>query len=615
MGHIFEYREKILTVIFRDLHSDYSKDAILQDYGHQCQDLYRDAVAVRRQVLTGIVLEGKSWLKKAKPRRRPLKDGAADERLAKFKEQDGSQQQKAEEEEDLPDPPPALMAPPEDCLRNIIIELKEALHEAEGGRAHRAEVQICHEEIARLSEFLQEQNKALNALEREINYFGKLWNRRVVFYRSLQRLSDDVVLPESLLDHSDSFNEKLEYEGVLMERLRNEEARQRYLQNLNISEDNVNPSDETEDHANICQICRGSLAQSINVAVTDCGHMFCKECLITWFRVKMKCPTCNCSLTWGAVHIVDPQMNQNESTHRNTKLKLKEKPSWIFPAPSKLPKTHGSYSTKVTMILKHIKYLTMKEPDFKCLVFSQWEEMLSIMARAFDSNDIEYVRFGTQSTDSKQRSEAPSRFKNDPNIKVFMLNARSQCAGLTLVSATHIFFVEPSLHPGVEWQAMGRVHRLGQQRETFVHRYLVLDTVEHDIYQLCQKERMSINRESLGEALSGEEDFSTPVAMNRLGESVKNTDLIDILYKDARRSRLWEGLPEKFVDDGPSLNLLMETEPDERAVASSSRKREQPEDAESAVASSSNTQSVEPTAGRKKSKPSKRSPGTISMNQ
>lgn len=49
---------------------------------------------------------------------------------------------------------------------------------------------------------------------------------------------------------------------------------------------------------------------------------------------------------------------------------------------------------------------------------------------------------------------------------------------LNLTAASRIHLVEPQWNPSVESQAIGRVVRLGQQRNVTVLRYIVKDTVE-----------------------------------------------------------------------------------------------------------------------------------------
>ena len=70
------------------------------------------------------------------------------------------------------------------------------------------------------------------------------------------------------------------------------------------------------------------------------------------------------------------------------------------------------------------------------------------------------------------------------------MNSRIQSSGLTITQASHVFLVEPSLNPALEKQAMGRVHRLGQKQETWVHQYIMLNSIEEEILKMrMQREK------------------------------------------------------------------------------------------------------------------------------
>lgn len=50
--------------------------------------------------------------------------------------------------------------------------------------------------------------------------------------------------------------------------------------------------------------------------------------------------------------------------------------------------------------------------------------------------------------------------------------------------AQHVIIVEPLLDPAVEAQAVGRVHRIGQTKPTYVHRFIVEASVEEQVHRL-----------------------------------------------------------------------------------------------------------------------------------
>ncbi|EFJ18577.1 hypothetical protein SELMODRAFT_6818, partial [Selaginella moellendorffii] len=70
---------------------------------------------------------------------------------------------------------------------------------------------------------------------------------------------------------------------------------------------------------------------------------------------------------------------------------------------------------------------------------------------------------------------------------VMLLPTQHGANGLNLIEAQHVILVEPLLNPAVEAQAINRVHRIGQRLKTLVHRFIIRNTVEENIYKMSQQ--------------------------------------------------------------------------------------------------------------------------------
>ena len=63
-------------------------------------------------------------------------------------------------------------------------------------------------------------------------------------------------------------------------------------------------------------------------------------------------------------------------------------------------------------------------------------------------------------------------------------------SGLTLVNATHVYLCEPLVNTALELQAISRIHRIGQTRETTVWMFTIGSTVEESIFNLSTTKRL-----------------------------------------------------------------------------------------------------------------------------
>lgn len=143
---------------------------------------------------------------------------------------------------------------------------------------------------------------------------------------------------------------------------------------------------------------------------------------------------------------------------------------------------NGSFGTKIDTLARHIIWLRQHDPGAKSIVFSQYKSFLSILGSAFSRLKIEHT-----SIDSKNGIE---RFKTEPAIECFLLHAKAHSSGLNLVNATHVFLCEPLINTAIELQAIARVHRIGQHRETTIWMYLISGSVEESIYNISVSRRL-----------------------------------------------------------------------------------------------------------------------------
>ena len=137
----------------------------------------------------------------------------------------------------------------------------------------------------------------------------------------------------------------------------------------------------------------------------------------------------------------------------------------------------GSYSPKIDEIIKSVIKLKKDEPKVKILIFSHWDTILNAIKPGLSANDIKLIH-SINSTKFPQEIKA---FKLE-DFTCLLINLKFAGKGLNLIEATHVFLVEPILNPDDEMQAVGRIHRIGQERFTFVHRFITKKTIEENIY-------------------------------------------------------------------------------------------------------------------------------------
>nr|XP_055027595.1 E3 ubiquitin-protein ligase SHPRH isoform X2 [Misgurnus anguillicaudatus] len=228
-----------------------------------------------------------------------------------------------------------------------------------------------------------------------------------------------------------------------------------YLTNLEKSQDKSTGGLNPEP----CPICARPLGQEW--AVLTCGHCFCNECIAIIVeqysvgnrRRAIKCAICRQTTSHSEISYVFTTQSADEGQDIPVK---------------------GSHSTKVEAVVRVLKKIQMTDPGAKSLVFSTWQGVLDIIAKALFDNNMEFA----QINGIHKFQENLSAFKYEEKINILLLPLHTGSNGLNIIEATHVLLVEPILNPAHELQAIGRVHRIGQTKRTFVHRFLIKSTIE-----------------------------------------------------------------------------------------------------------------------------------------
>ncbi len=126
------------------------------------------------------------------------------------------------------------------------------------------------------------------------------------------------------------------------------------------------------------------------------------------------------------------------------------------------------------------------EENHKVLVFSQFVKMLEIIKAYLDKKEITY-EYLTGSTIN--REACVNNFQTNDDVKIFLISLKAGGFGLNLTAADYVFHYDPWWNPAVEMQATDRTHRIGQDKNIFVYKFITKNSVEEKILQLQNKKK------------------------------------------------------------------------------------------------------------------------------
>ncbi|WP_052501632.1 DEAD/DEAH box helicase [Thiomicrospira microaerophila] len=169
-------------------------------------------------------------------------------------------------------------------------------------------------------------------------------------------------------------------------------------------------------------------------------------------------------------------------------------------------------SAKLALLMELLEDLL--EGQHKIIIFSQFSSMLKIIADSITKQNISYSLLTGQ---TKNREDEINRFKNG-ETQVFLISLKAGGVGLNLTEADTVIHYDPWWNPAVENQATDRAYRIGQDKEVFVYKLVVANSIEEKILQLQAR------KQQLQDKLYDKDKTDEQGNMNLVAE-----DLLDLL--------------------------------------------------------------------------------------
>lgn len=240
---------------------------------------------------------------------------------------------------------------------------------------------------------------------------------------------------------------------------------------------------------NECPICTEE--PMIEVAVTGCWHSACKKCLLDYIeheKSEHRLPLCfNCRSPINARDLFEVVKESDHDSFYGVTPSPNSTPNQ--PPRMSLRRIGSDSSAKIVALVGHLKSIRSQSPSTKSVVFSQFTSFLDLISPALTRANIPYLRFdGAMS--QKARAAVLSEFDASKSRGVvLLLSLRAGGVGLNLTTAKRVFMMDPWWSFAVEAQAIDRVHRMGQEDEVKVVRFIVAGSIEGRMLRIQERKK------------------------------------------------------------------------------------------------------------------------------
>ncbi|XEV05212.1 hypothetical protein FSHL1_010499 [Fusarium sambucinum] len=311
-----------------------------------------------------------------------------------------------------------------------------------------------------------------------------------------------------------------------------------------------------------CSLCEDPIDVKKVIRSENCEHAYCKGCLAVALKSARKlqaegtpdqCPADDCS-----VELVRASPPSTPESIQNAVGMLKDfeesgtdsigsqwhgdgvRRECFFAAtcgredigfdPARMP-----WGAKLTATVQVILTWLQNSPDDKIIVFIEFTITAKALGCILEKLGLTFLYYNQIATTQARKDEAYEKFRDNPKIKILVASMKCGGTGLNLQIANLVVIDDIWFNTTVEQQAFGRVHRIGQKKETKLVRILARGTLDERLVML-QDAKAAVVSNVLQD--DGHEPTFTDELMVRMLFTAKDkNDMIKGMQKSRGRSK------------------------------------------------------------------------------
>ena len=248
-----------------------------------------------------------------------------------------------------------------------------------------------------------------------------------------------------------------------------------------------------DETASECPICAEE--PMVEPAVTGCWHSACKKCLVDYIEHEKDqhclplCFSCREPINQRDVFEVIRRDDVPPLSTANSPFDRDSGASTPTAGRVSLRRISAAGSAKIAALTGHLIRLRRTYPGAKAVVFSQFTSFLDLITPALAREGIPTLRFDGAMA-QRARAQVLERFADlTTGGTVLLLSLRAGGVGLNLTAARHVYMMDPWWSFAVEAQAIDRVHRMGQEGEVRVVRFVVEGSIERRMLKVQERKK------------------------------------------------------------------------------------------------------------------------------